>query len=269
MKKITLLSLLIIPVLLFSQDYKVNGTIKNYNSAPVFLSSVYGDKLEILDSIQTDQNGNFQFTFDESKSAGMYRLFFANQQKIDLLYKYEDISFTSIVTDPINQIKFYESDENKIYYKYLLRRNYDQYRLELLQPVLMYYPKTDPFFNTISNEFNKIQKGLSEFTRDILYNNPKTLAGSIIAMSQKPLLKPDLNPEQQQLFLREHYFDQIKFVDESLLQTNAITTTILSYLSLYQNQNLSKDELEEEFMRAVEVILTHTQSNIKIHNFVI
>ncbi len=269
MKKYLFFILLFYPLFLSAENHKIEGVIKNYNAAPIFLSSVYGDKLEVLDSIQTDRNGYFMFNFNEGKPKGMYRLFFANNQKLDLLYNQEDIVFETTLADPINQIIIKKSIENKVYYDYLRRRNYDQYRLELLQPVLMYYPKTDPFFKTISTEFNRIQQGLAEFTRDLLFKNKNTYSAAIIALDQKPLLQPELNPEQQQLFLREHYFDQIKFEDESLLQSNAITSCILSYLSLYQNQNLTKDQLEGEFMRAVEVILTHTQSNIEIHNFVI
>jgi thiol-disulfide isomerase/thioredoxin len=173
------------------------------------------------------------------------------------------------VSDPVNGRVIKESTENKTYYKYLQRRNYDQYRLELLQPVLMYYPKSDPFFKNISAEFNTIQKGLTEFTRDLLYRNKGTYAALLISMEQKPLLLPELNPKQQELYLKEHYFDAINFDDESLLRSNAITTSVLSYLSLYQNQNLTKVQLEEEFMKAVNVILSKTKSNIEVHNFVI
>ncbi|MBU1012258.1 MAG: AhpC/TSA family protein [Bacteroidetes bacterium] len=269
MKKITLFVFIIIPFFLSAKEYKIQGNIKNYNSAQVFLSSVYGDKLDILDSTLTDRDGNFQFLFSQDQPNGMYRLFFANNKKLDLLFNYENIIFESNVSDPINSIVVKESVENKTYYKYLLRKNYDQYRLELLQPVLMYYPKTDVFFKTISSEFNSIQKGLSEFTRDLLYLNKDTYAAALIAMEQKPLLLPDLNPEQQQMYLREHYFESVKFDNESLLRSNVITSTILSYLSLYQNQNLSKDQLEDEFIKAVNIILSHSKSNIEIHNFVI
>lgn len=269
MKKLTLFLFIMLPFFLSAKEYKIQGTIKNYNSAQVYLSSVYGDKLNILDSTLTDRNGSFQFTFGQNQPNGMYRLFFANNKKLDLIFNYEDINFETNVSDPINSIIVKESVENKTYYNYLLRKNYDQYRLELLQPVLMYYPKTDPFFKTISSEFNKIQKGLSEFIRDILYRNKDTYAAALISMEQKPLLLPDLNPEQQQMYLREHYFENIKFDNVALLRSNAITSTVLSYLSLYQNQNLSKDQLEDEFIKAVEVILTHTKSNIEIHNFVI
>lgn len=269
MKKFILLIFIIIPFFLSAKEYKIQGNIKNYNSAQVFLSSVYGDKLNILDSTLTDRDGNFQFLFSQDHPNGMYRLFFANNKKLDLLFNYENIIFESNVSDPINSIVVKESIENKTYYKYLLRKNYDQYRLELLQPVLMYYPKTDAFFKTISSEFQSIQKGLSEFTRDLLYRNKDTYAAALITMEQKPLLLPDLNPDQQQMYLREHYFESVKFDNESLLRSNVITTTVLSYLSLYQNQNLSKDQLEDEFIKAVDVLLTHTKSNIEIHNFVI
>ncbi len=269
MKKITIIFLLFLSFQFSAKAYQINGTIKNYNSAQVFLSSVYGDKLSILDSTFTDRDGRFELTLNEKLPKGMYRLFFAKDQKIDLLFNSENIVFESNVTDPVNQIQIKESIENKIYYEYLLRRNYDQYRLELLQPVLMYYPKTDAFFNTISEEFNSIQTGLVEFTKDLQFKNKDTYASLIIGMNQKPLLLATLNPAQQQLYLREHYFDHIKFDEPSLLQSNAITSSILSYLSLYQNQNLNKEQLEKEFMRAVDEILTHTQANIEIHNFVI
>ncbi len=269
MKKYIFLLLLVIPCFVSAQDFKVDGTIKNYHAAQVFLSSVYGDKLEIMDSTLTDRNGHFQFEIKEETPNGMYRLFFANNKKIDLLFNYENIAFECNVSDPVNSLVVKTSTENAVYYSYLLRRNYDQYRLELLQPVLMYYPKTDPFFESISSEFNKIQKGLSEFTRDLLYNNKNTYAAALIEMEQKPLLLPQLNPQQQQLYLKEHYFDAVKFNNEDLLRSNAITTSVLSYLSLYQNQNLSKAQLEEAFMQAVDVILSKTKENIEIHNFVI
>lgn len=269
MKKILFLITFFLPIYLSGQAYQINGTINNYHSAKIYLASVYGDKFDIQDSIKSDFSGKFTFSIPDDTPTGLFRLYFANNKTIDLILNKENITFTTELSEPVNQIKISASTENQIYYRYILKRNYDQYRLELLQPVLFYYPITDPFYQDISSQFNQIQQGLNTFTQKLLDLNSQTYAGKLIAIDRKPLINIELNPQQQQVYLREHYFDLIKFDDPSLLRSNAITSSLLTYLSLYQDQSLTKDQLEDEFIRAVDMMLAVTAENIEIHNFAI
>ncbi len=269
MRKTFLLILLLLPAFLIGQEYQINGTINNYHAAEIYLASLYGDRFDIQDSTKTDFSGKFTFSIPNESPSGLYRLYFANNKTIDLILNEENIDFTTELNEPVNQIKITESVENQIYYRYILKRNYDQYRLELLQPVLFYYPNTDPFYQNVSSQFNRIQQGLNTFTQNLLELNAQTYAGKLIATDRKPLINIDLNPQQQQVYLREHYFDLIKFDDPLLLRSNAITNSLLTYLSLYQDQSLTKDQLEDEFIRAIDIMLEVTSENIEIHNFVI
>lgn len=105
MKKILFLIIFLLPIYLSGQAYEINGTINNYHSAKIYLASVYGDKFDIQDSIKSDFSGKFTFSIPDDTPTGLFRLYFANNKTIDLILNKENISFTTELSEPVNQIK--------------------------------------------------------------------------------------------------------------------------------------------------------------------
>ena len=269
MQKLLLLLLVAMPFSISAQNHELNGRIHNQNNQYIYLYSLYGDKIQLIDSAKTSTYGQFHFDLDENFPKGLYRLGITAKDHLDIILNKENVDLSTHISDPFNKLTFNESEENNIYLSYIQKRNYDQYRIELLQPVISYYPITDPFFPSLLLEFTTIQDSLELYIDKIIKEHPHTFASTLIAIDRRPALDPMQKQMEQKTFAKLHFFDGKDFSDTSLLQSNVLSSSILSYLSLYQNNEFSKAQMEDEFIKAVDVILPAMRKNQKIYEFVI
>ena len=269
MKNIIFLFFLSLSVLTFSQNYTIKGTIEDFPDSKIYLADFYGDQNNIIDSTQTNESGEFEFIFSQNTPVGLYRLIFGNNNFIDLIFNKENIKFTTKNTLPNDNMKIINSIENILYYDYLFKRNLCQYKLDLLQPLINYYPKTDSFYLLVKTKYNSIQHEFNDYVNGLTQNNPNTFMSKFAAFDNPPLIDPELSPLEQKKFLQSHFLDNIDFTDTALLRSNVISTKIISYLSLYQNQRFTKEQLEDSFMQAVDTIMAKASVNTVIYEFVI
>ncbi len=268
MRKIVIVSLMIfISGFASCQDYKLEGIIENYPGRKVYLSDFYGDQNKIIDSVKTGNNGSFQFSFSESQPAGMYRLFYGDKSFIDVIFNHEDVELLTSINDPFENTEIIRSNENLLFYDYLKFNSSSLYKIDLLQPLVRYYPKDDPFALTVRNEYVKLQDDLHEYIDSIASNYPSSYTSKIALMERQPKIIPDLSAFEQRIYLKLHYFDGADFSDTSLLRSNVISSKLIGYLSLYQNSNLTKDQLENEFIKAVDTILSKVSVNRYVYEF--
>lgn len=269
MKNIIFLFFLSLSVLTFSQNYTIEGTIEDFPYSKIYLADFYGDQNNIIDSTQTNESGEFEFIFSQNTAVGLYRLIFGNNSFIDLIFNKENIKFTTKNTLPNDNMKIIISIENLLYYDYLFKRNLCQYKLDLLQPLINYYPKTDSFYLLVKTKYNSTQHEFNDYVNGLTQNNPNTFMSKFAAFDNPPLIDPELSPLEQNIFLQSHFFDNTDFTDTALLRSNVISTKIISYLSLYQNQRFTKEQLEDSFMQAVDTIMAKASVNTIIYEFVI
>ncbi len=261
--------LFLFPSIVFSQNYKLAGTIHEYKNQKVYLLGLKGERSVMIDSVKTSNYGQFTFELDQNTPKGIYRLGLENREYLDIIFNKENIDFSTHISDVFNKLAFKKSVENKVYLSYLQKRNYDQYRMELLQPVISYYPMNDKFFPAVLSEFSSIQDSLHYFTDKLIREYPNTFASTLIKIDERPLLNPMETQAEQQEYVKKYFFEGKDFSDTALLHTNILTSNILNYLSFYQKRELTKDQMEAEFIKAVDVILPAMKKNRKIYEFVI
>jgi thiol-disulfide isomerase/thioredoxin len=268
MRKLLFIVFLIIPFFLSANNFILKGKVHAWNNQHIYLFSSYGDKFTLIDSVMTSPFGQFSFELKNNLPKGLYRLRFTGKKYIEVILNHENIDLSTHISDPFKHLTFNESNENKIYLNYLQKRNYDQYRIELLHSVLSRYPLDDPFYSVILQKFTNIQNSLELYINHITNTEVNTYAAKLIELDRRPKLDPMLSQEKQKQFAREHFFDNKRFNDTSLLYSNAITNNLLSYLSLFQNNKMKKDEIEEVFTKAVDNILSAMRPNKIIYEFV-
>ncbi len=261
--------LFLFPSIVFSQNYKLAGTIHEYKNQKVYLLGLEGDRSVMIDSVKTSNYGQFTFELDPNTPKGIYRLGLENREYLDIIFNKENIDFSTHISDVFNKLAFNKSVENRVYLSYLQKRNYDQYRMELLQPVISYYPMNDKFFPVVLSEFSSIQDSLHYFTDKLIREYPNTFASTLIKIDERPLLNPMETQAEQQEYVKKYFFEGKDFSDTALIHTNILTSNVLNYLSFYQKRELTKDQMEAEFIKAVDVILPAMKKNRKIYEFVI
>ncbi len=269
MRKFLLLLLTCIPFMISAQNHQLKGVIHSHNNQTIYLYSLYIDRVQVIDSVKTSAYGQFQFELKQDLPKGLYQLGITKEDRLSLILNHENIELSTHISDPFNKLTFKVSEENKLYWDYIQKRNYDQYRIELLQPVISYYPMTDAFFPSLLLEFTNIQDSLNHYIDQIIKDHPTTFAATLIGIDRRPALNPMNNQLEQKAYAKQHFFDGKNFNDTALLHSNVLTSSILSYLSLYQDKDLSKALQEEEFIKAVDIILPVMRPNRKIYEFVI
>jgi thiol-disulfide isomerase/thioredoxin len=147
--------------------------------------------------------------------------------------------------------------------------NLFQRKLELLWPLVNYYPDTDPFYPTLKEQYVNNQENYIDFIDKLIAENKNSWTAKIIRQRKPLYFPPELNEYDRRMFARDHFFDHVDFTDVDLVRSNVYTTLAIEYISLYSNPNLNQAQLEDEFIKAVDKIMIETMNNSLIYEFIV
>jgi peroxiredoxin len=245
----------------------LEGTVRHLATDRVSLYSYYGERASKVDSVLTDSSGHFRFILSPQRLPGMYRVQWGKNEKIDLIWNRENILFKTTRDNPEDSLKIISSMENKINRDYSLLDRINQTRLQLLMPVVDYYPVRDSFYTGVVNEMEGIQRKQQAFYDSLVALYPDAFAVRMAGVYQTPFIPAALDKEQRINFLKQHYFDLVNFSDTALLRTTAFPNKAISYLSLYSNNRLTQKQLETEFIKAVTIMLSAASVNAEVFKY--
>jgi peroxiredoxin len=262
-----LLSVLFLAMTVSAQTYHIRGTVPGMSNTDVYLLEDFANSQRMVDTARTDISGTFDFTMTPDRPAGMYRIFTPLGQMFNVIYNHENIDFeaTGMHGDDLLQVK--QSVENLIYYKYLHVKSNDELRISILRPVLDYYPQNDTFYTIIRRQVEKLQDEIATVARNLIRNNPGTLAAHFIAMDEPVKLNLDVPPSAREQEMKKSYFSHVDFQDTLLLRTHLYTAKLIGYLALFQHQKKDKKYLEKAFIAPVDTILEKASENPRMYLF--
>jgi hypothetical protein len=263
-----LLIILLCPVLAVSQNNTLSGKISEIKDDYIYLHTFYGAENKRLDSIQVQPDGSFTYQFQNNAYKGMYRLRWGKNQMMDIIYNDENIRFQTTNNSIVDSLVYFHSPENQLYFDYLQKRNVCEFKLELIYPLINMYPKDDPFYASITKQYDIVNDEMSEWASSIVKQHPNKFTARLIRSDYTPMPSSSLNEEQHVNFLKIHFFDNIDFNDTSLLNSNLFSNKTIQYLSLYQNNRLDKDHLQVEYIKAVSIIMEKAKNSPEVYAYV-
>ncbi|HTX88368.1 MAG TPA: thioredoxin-like domain-containing protein [Bacteroidales bacterium] len=270
MKKLLLIPLLAASLLAFGQEAHVlSGTIDGLGAGKVYLSKYYGERLTTLDSARTDSSGRFRIPLNPAWHIGLYRLTFGKNQNLDVILNQEEVVFRTDAANPSDSAVFSSSTENRIYYFFIRNDRNVQQKLQVLAPVVDYYPETDDFYRLACRQYELVQKDRDRIFDSLWARYPGSFAMRIVKLYRNPFLPATLKDEDRINYLKMHFFDQVDFQDTLLLNSNAWSNKVINYLTLYSNNRLPQKQLESEFIKAVTVMLGAAVVNPDIYKFIL
>lgn len=267
MRQKLLIVLAFLPFIALGQKYYVEGHIKGFSGKSIKISTFYGNENRPSDSINVLPGGIFKYWIPDANKNGMFRFRLDKERFIDIIFNFENISFTTTYNEMIDSLVFSQSVENQLYFEYLKQRNLTGFKKELLEPLVSLYPQDDSFYEEIVEEYNVTDKLFEEFVSELIENNNKTLVARIIKMDHPPAMPKNIPDQAKSDYLKAHFFDNMDFEDTSMLRTNLISGKLLQYLSVYQNNRLTKEQLEVEFIKAVQVIMSKTRNSPEVYQY--
>ena len=244
----------------------LEGTILKYGSNKLYLRSIYGEKTSVIDSAVCDTAGHFVFKLT-SRLPGSYRVQWAKDGYVDLIWNREDVKFTTTVKTPDDSLKIISSLENRINQAFSKMDRVNQEKLQLLTPVIDFYPVKDAFYLSAKEEMEKTQRNQIQYLDSLVKLYPNSFAVRVAKVYQNPFIPASLNKDERITFLKQHYFDKIDFSDTSLLRSMVFVNKAISYLSIYSNNRLPQKQLEAEFIKAVTIMLGAASVNPEVFKF--
>lgn len=252
-----------------SQSYSIEGTLIGRANQEVYFMDIKGEKRKIIDTVHTDLTGSFKIELKKDLAAGIYIIGTQDRQMIELILNHENIQFISSGDHSDRKVQIINSIENIIYYDYLYAKGAAVYKLELLLPLIQYFPQDDPFYKTTLSRYSDIQEDLAERISTLTSNNPKTLASRYITADAPLFVDPTLGAEARNIYQKTHHFDRIDFGDTLLIRGTILTSRLVEYLSLYQFNSNSQEELETNLLKGVDTIMAKAFVNQSVYEFVI
>src|ERR1035437_876538 len=118
--KYFLFSILILLALREISPQTINIKIDNLRKGYVLLSYLKGENAIPIDSVLSNDSGEFHFLLDKQKNhKGIYRLSFSKGSNLDFVLDEEDISIRSAAGNISDSLQILKSESNKIYYEFL------------------------------------------------------------------------------------------------------------------------------------------------------
>ncbi len=265
-KELLTVSLIFLCLFSIAQYHTVNGTLPGVVNSKIYLIKLMGEKKTVIDTARSDISGSFTLDISD-QTPGMYAVIAGKDQAVELIYNNEDIRF--ITTGLTNQdgIQIIESVENLIYYDYLNLKGTNLYKMDLISNLIQQYPPNDEFYETSVNKYLTLQDEINNRVDQLISNNQGSLAARYISTDRPIIFDPREPVEQQGIYIKQHYFDNVDFNDTTLINSTILTSKAVSYLSLYQDDASSQEELEVSMLRALDTVLLHASVNQEVYEF--
>ncbi len=266
---IALFFVVMVIVLQAHGQYTIKVKVDEHPMSQVMLANFYGDKNAIIDTLFTDIDGNLSFVFSDNQPVGMYRLYFTKEVFADFIFENENIELSTEFDFPMDSMKVISSWSNKVYYEFLRAEHNFNIKLELLNPVVTYFPKDDNFYFDIVNKFDKLQKQRDNYILNVAKERPDAFVSKFILFQRTPIMPTDISESEKSDFMRNRFFDKINFDNPELLRCDAYPNRLINFLSLFSNRNYTQEELENSFINAIDILMAKPFDNLLVKEYVI
>jgi len=244
--------------------------IENLHVSNATLSSLEGEKISFIDTISINDEGSFEFNFDDVKNhLGFYRLSLNNNKSIDFVYDKEDVVIETDANNVLDNLKVIKSESNKIYYEFVKRNKDYKTKTELLQLILARYPKEDDYYQTTKEKLIQVQEDYLYYVNVTSQTNPNSFVARYVRSAQLTVVETNIPFAEKLTYLKTHVLENVNFYDDGLIYSDAFINKTIDYLTYYRNPQLPLELLEKEFMIAVDTILTKAKVNSIVYQHIV
>lgn len=250
-------------------SYTAGFTIHGLSGQKVLLYSYYGDRQNKIDSAVTDERGFFSFIFPSGREPGIYRIATGKNQGMDFIFNREnaDIRIDRQFTPDSAVVS--GSVENRIMFEYLVKKIYFELRLQLLEPVVFYYPPDDPFYRDVKKQFDRLTGDYNDYLASVDREYPDLIVTRFIKFDQLEDIRPGETDPGRIAWLKGHYFDGIDLTDTVLLYSPLLPGRVIDYLSLFVVPGAGKEAQEGYFKDAVDSLMVFTVPGSEVREAII
>jgi len=107
------------------------------------------------------------------------------------------------------------------------------------------------------------------FIQQSVKEKPHLFVSKIFKMFHEPLTDAYLNKEEGRIAYVNEYFNNLDFNDEELINTTIYTDKVIHYIQSYGQYGLSREQQENEFIKAVDIVIGHVNKNQVVYEFIL
>lgn len=264
----------------YSQPFTIEIKVNDQPDNAIILGEVKGDKITPIDSAKA-VNSVVKFNFPANAHAGVYRLILGQTltakildeppQQLDFIFNKENIILETDFNVPEDKLLVVLSEENRVWLEFKRREILFREELNLAEKEVDYYRETnnaDQLAKTIET-YNRLQKRRDEFISEIVSKNEGLLASDMISLFREPFLDGHQNAQERKRKFQEEYLKNKDFTNETLMFSQVYTDMIFSYLVSYNQKTFTQQQRENEYKKAVDIILATCNQNQKVYEFIL
>jgi thiol-disulfide isomerase/thioredoxin len=246
----------------FSQKLKFKVT--GLQDTTVHLVKYVGSKLYYADTAELK---NSEVTFDGSKQdPGIMALLLPGQRYFEFIYNNEDVHIETKSPNYVENMVVKKSKENKLFLEYIKEiKASSQKGVELSEKKKAIDPNDEEAMTKISQDLNELNDRVVSYQKNLVKDNPDLFVSKVVQMSSDiDIPEPPRNDDGSMVdssfaykYLRDHYFDNIDFNDDRIVNTPIIQKKLEYYYS--KNMLLQQpDTIIKYLTRVIDSIPTGT-----------
>ena len=266
--------------ILFAQKYHIELTITNQPENSIAFGWVQGDDFNLIDSLNINRSNNSAtFNFPVNAHPGTYRLIFGKTtyarvmdetpQQLDLIFNNENITIETDFKSPVESLKVLESEENKVWYNFLLADNVYQTDIQNYEQIVNRYWNIGDEEKAIeaAGKYNQLQLERDVFVNETVNRNMGLLASVYIKNQRLPLLDGYLSATERNDFYKKNFFQNLDFTDDRLINSSVYSDNVFKYLTHYNHPDFTKEQRENAYIQAIDIMFQKINKNDKVYRF--
>ena len=251
-----------------AQEYRITATLTGAGDTRIMLAAFDDLDYHVVDTAIAESQGKVSFILPDGTPQGMYRLYSRKDVYTDFIFAQEDIELKADHSQPGGRVEIIRSDENLAWYDYLYTEYDVMGRLELLTPIVDYYP-VSALKDSATAEFQRQQQRLISNLRSICDRKPGGLACHMAAIRKPPLMPPGIEPSERLAFLQKNYFNGVNMNDTLVLRSSVYADKVIDYIGLYGDRSLTQSQLEDRFTGAIDVLMTYVPPESPVYSYIV
>lgn len=217
-------------------EREIEVTIAGTAKDTVFLANYYGNKLYYADTAVADAKGKVVFKSQRGYKAGVYAVVVPGPKYFEVVVNEPEIRLSTDTADLLGKLVVKSSRENQLFLDYIRFLNQQKKESDLLRSQLD--ANKDPIGrNGIKARMEDIDKAVKAYQKDLVQNNPGTLAAALVKMGMAVELpeirKADgtLDSAAAYYQYRAHYWDHFDLKDERIVRVPVFANKFDEYIA--------------------------------------
>lgn len=264
----------------FAQTFTVEVQIKNQPNTTIVFGSIKGDDFTPIDSTTINQSfGKIKFDFPENAHAGVYRINFGKTaaakilneppQLLDFIFDNENLVFDTDYKAPLESLKVIQSKENTVWFDFLARDNIIRQNVAMVEKEIDSNRKNGDSAKIVdlANEYNQLQMERDMFVAQTAEESRGLFVSQMIKNLRVPIFDGYLTEEERKASFKKEFFNALSFNNPDLINSAIYTDNLFTYLVSYNQYNYTQKQREEEYIKALDIIVPNINHNREVYEF--